>query len=262
MNYDYDYFCDNMTVGSKIEYGSNHFRESHGMAQSHTITGLNYSIYLPLYSWVAGNKSGQWKAPGGEAFLFLELFGSFCFKTKMNREKQYFHHSDQRANGYDIRYKFIGKERDAETGFDYFGARYYASDLSIWLSVDPLSDKYPSMSAFMYTAGNPVMLVDPDGREIVDPKNGRKVTRVNGKWKTIRRVKKNGEKVYGKVSKRFVKSSQPILDDFLSTKTGTEIYNDYQNSPTKVVFDLHDSYNLDCSAQKKTKQSARIFVHL
>jgi hypothetical protein len=33
----------------------------------------------------------------------------------------------------------------------------------VWLSVDPLADKYPSMSPFMYTAGNPVMLVDPDG---------------------------------------------------------------------------------------------------
>jgi RHS repeat-associated protein len=45
-----------------------------------------------------------------------------------------------------------------------FGARYYDSGLSVWLSVDPLADKYPSMSPFMYTAGNPVMLVDPDGR--------------------------------------------------------------------------------------------------
>ena len=47
--------------------------------------------------------------------------------------------------------------------FDYFGARYYDSDLSVWLSVDPMADKYPSMSPFMYCAGNPVMLVDPDG---------------------------------------------------------------------------------------------------
>jgi len=47
--------------------------------------------------------------------------------------------------------------------FDYFGARYYASDLSVWLSVDPLSDMYPSTSPFMYVRGNPVMLVDPNG---------------------------------------------------------------------------------------------------
>jgi len=61
---------------------------------------------------------------------------------------------------------FSAKERDLETGYSYFGARYYDATLSIWLSVDPLSDKYPSMSAYMYCAGNPVMLVDPDGREI------------------------------------------------------------------------------------------------
>jgi RHS repeat-associated protein len=66
----------------------------------------------------------------------------------------------------DIRFKFTGKERDTETGFDYFGARYYASDLSVWLSVDPMAGKYPGMSAYMYCAGNPVVLVDPDGREI------------------------------------------------------------------------------------------------
>jgi hypothetical protein len=49
--------------------------------------------------------------------------------------------------------------------YNYFGARYYNSDISVWLSVDPLADKYPSMSSYMYTAGNPVMLVDPDGRD-------------------------------------------------------------------------------------------------
>jgi RHS repeat-associated protein len=63
-------------------------------------------------------------------------------------------------------YTFSAKERDTETGYSYFGARYYDADISVWLSVDPLSDKYPSMSAYMYCAGNPVMLVDPDGREV------------------------------------------------------------------------------------------------
>jgi RHS repeat-associated protein len=66
----------------------------------------------------------------------------------------------------DIRFKFTGKERDSETGMDYFGARYYEKDMSIWLSVDPLASKYPSMSPFMYCAGNPVILVDPDGKKI------------------------------------------------------------------------------------------------
>jgi RHS repeat-associated protein len=71
----------------------------------------------------------------------------------------------QRNSSWAVPYTFSGKEKDSETGYSYFGARYYDSDLSIWLSVDPLADKYPSMSAYMYVAGNPVMLVDPDGRD-------------------------------------------------------------------------------------------------
>ena len=66
-------------------------------------------------------------------------------------------------------FTFTGKEKDAETGFSYFGARYYDSDLSgLFLSVDPMADKYPSISPYAYCAWNPVKLVDPDGREIDD----------------------------------------------------------------------------------------------
>ncbi len=64
-------------------------------------------------------------------------------------------------------YTFSAKERDTETGLSYFGARYYSSDLSIWLSVDPMSEKYPSFSPYVYCANNPVKLVDPNGEEIV-----------------------------------------------------------------------------------------------
>ena len=63
---------------------------------------------------------------------------------------------------------FSAKEKDAETGLSYFGARYYSSDLSIWLSVDPMSDKYPSLSPYVYCANNPVKLVDPNGEEVGD----------------------------------------------------------------------------------------------
>ena len=60
-------------------------------------------------------------------------------------------------------YTFSAKERDLETGLYYFGSRYYSSDLSIWLSVDPMSDKYASLSPYVYCANNPVKLEDPNG---------------------------------------------------------------------------------------------------
>ncbi len=65
-------------------------------------------------------------------------------------------------------YTFSAKEKDSETGLSYFGARYYSSDLSIWLSVDPMSGKYPSLSPYVYCADNPVKLVDPNGEEVGD----------------------------------------------------------------------------------------------
>ena len=62
-------------------------------------------------------------------------------------------------------FTFSAKEKDAETGYSYFGSRYYSSDLSIWLSVDPMSDKYPSLSPYTYCANTPIKLVDPNGAE-------------------------------------------------------------------------------------------------
>ena len=61
---------------------------------------------------------------------------------------------------------FTGKEKDPETGYSYFGARYLDHELmTMWLSVDPMADKYPSISPYAYCAWNPVKLVDPDGRD-------------------------------------------------------------------------------------------------
>ena len=84
---------------------------------------------------------------------------------------QYLHYApygelveNQRVTDYDERYKFTGKERDWETGYDYFGARYWWR-AGTWLSVDPLSDKYPHISPYAYCGWNPVNKIDPDGRE-------------------------------------------------------------------------------------------------
>jgi len=60
-------------------------------------------------------------------------------------------------------YTFSAKERDLETGYSYFGARYYSSNLSVWLSVDPKSDQGPWISPYAYAFHNPMVFVDPDG---------------------------------------------------------------------------------------------------
>ena len=63
--------------------------------------------------------------------------------------------------------RFTGKEKDSESGYYYFGARYFMPNLSIWNSVDPMADKYPSLSPYNYCAWNPMRLVDPNGDSII-----------------------------------------------------------------------------------------------
>ena len=84
--------------------------------------------------------------------------------------------------------------QDLLTGYGYLprqarqahhGARYMDHELmTMWLSVDPMADKYPSISPYAYCAWNPVKLVDPDGCMIdewrIDLNTG-EVTKVGNK---------------------------------------------------------------------------------
>ena len=70
-------------------------------------------------------------------------------------------------------YKFTGKERDTESGLDYFGARFYSSTLGRWMSADwsavPIPVPYAdlgnpqTLNLFQYVENNPITGVDPDG---------------------------------------------------------------------------------------------------
>ena len=109
--------------------------------------------------------SGTWRARG---CAVLPSFGPWRGRLLLPDLHRHFqaHYSLQTANS---TYTFSAKEKDVETGLSYFGSRYYSSDLSVWLSVDPMSDKYPSLSPYTYCADNPVKLVDPNGEEIGEP---------------------------------------------------------------------------------------------
>jgi len=61
---------------------------------------------------------------------------------------------------------FTSKERDSETGLDYFGARHYTPALGRWTTVDPLADSTPEWSPFVYVNDNPIGFTDPDGRQV------------------------------------------------------------------------------------------------
>ena len=70
---------------------------------------------------------------------------------------------DEHSSSEDMPYKFNGKELDEETGLYYYGARYMDPKISMWLGVDPLREKYPSVTGYCYTMDNPIGLMDPTG---------------------------------------------------------------------------------------------------
>jgi RHS repeat-associated protein len=77
------------------------------------------------------------------------------------------------ADGTSTRYKFTGKERDTESGLDYFGARYYGSNMGRFMSPDwsPQAAAVPyaslsnpqSLNLYAYMRNNPLGGTDPDG---------------------------------------------------------------------------------------------------
>jgi len=95
-------------------------------------------------------------------------------------------------------YTFSAKERDPETGLSYFGSRYYNSDLSIWLSVDPMAGKYPHHSNYVYCSNNPIKEIDPNEEEEWDlARDGTLTKRENGRTDVdiVYATDKNGKEV-------------------------------------------------------------------
>ena len=126
---------------------------------------------------------------------------------------------------------FTGKELDRETGYGYFGARYMDYELMTgWLSVDPIADKYPSISPYAYCAWNPIKLTDPDGNHIdVVSNNDGTYTVKNGqvnKDLNIYIVDQNGER------------TGEILGTML---TKYSFFNDNNEVAAGAVINTHDN---------------------
>ena len=159
--------------------------------------------------------------------------------------------SAQDVSPYDITFTFTGKERDEETGFSYFGARYYDSDLSVlFLSVDPMADKYPNISPYAYCAWNPVKFVDPDGRDgvlIVD--TYKKTIKVKVKivfYANSSSVNSNDVKIAAKMYE------QNIKDNWCKDNMGKKWRTEYKGESYVVLFDINVS--VDNSAKMETNR--------
>ena len=92
---------------------------------------------------------------------------------------------EERNNTWNTPYLFNAKEFDEETGMYYYGARYYEPRLSLWMSVDPISNYDPrnnenyldgehnggiynsyNLYSYGYCYQSPIRLIDPNGKQV------------------------------------------------------------------------------------------------
>jgi RHS repeat-associated protein len=63
----------------------------------------------------------------------------------------------------DPRYKYTAKERDSESGYDWFEVRSYDARIGMFRGPDPLASSFPGRSPYVYAGSNPVRFFDPTG---------------------------------------------------------------------------------------------------
>jgi RHS repeat-associated protein len=72
------------------------------------------------------------------------------------------------------RFGFNGKENDNEVygegNFQDYGMRMYDTRLGRFISVDPLTRKYPELTPYQFASNGPISGIDLDGLETADPK--------------------------------------------------------------------------------------------
>ena len=101
-------------------------------------------------------------------FYFTDHLGSTTYITDRKEVAQYVAYTPYGETFKEYKnvtpYKFNGKELDQETGYYYYGARYYDPQTALWFGTDPLAHINPQVSPYVYCKSNPVCRIDLDGR--------------------------------------------------------------------------------------------------
>jgi RHS repeat-associated protein len=128
-------------------------------------------VLLTDYIYVHGSLLAQYKA--GTTFFFTrDHLGSTRLMSAIggtvSDSLDYLPYGEQIAGGTGTTRKFTGKERDAESGLDYFGARFDSSSLGRFMSPDRGAmhmENPQSLNRYSYTLNNPLLYVDPNGKD-------------------------------------------------------------------------------------------------
>jgi RHS repeat-associated protein len=135
------------------------------------------------YVYFGGKRIARVLLGGGTQYYFSDHLGSTSLVVDSNstilEDSDYWPFGREipvTAGASDLHYKFTGKERDAESGLDNFGARFDSSNIGRFMSADPFNpfalkpkqfkawiSNPQRWNKYAYALNNPVTLIDPDG---------------------------------------------------------------------------------------------------
>jgi RHS repeat-associated protein len=128
--------------------------------------------------------------------------------------------------GDEHRYGFNGMEMDdevkSERGTSYdFGARMYDPRVGRWLSRDPLAAKYAEISPYVYTINNPILLIDPNGKEVV---------LYNEKGQKVATISKAGLVIEKGMGNSAILHAYIDTKEYLKGHLETDVFSEFENS--------------------------------
>lgn len=176
--YWFNYDVDGTRVGKNMGGGTYYVFYANGPdGKTEVADEVPYGENITINLWANGDNIGQVRNNSGSVSHYYYLKDHLGdIKMVLNSGgavdsyNDYYPFGEQMpgrnlSGSSDGRYKYTSKERDVETGLDYFGARYYDSWRGQWLSVDPMEDLHPDYTPYAYVYNNPLLLIDPEGRD-------------------------------------------------------------------------------------------------
>jgi len=250
-------------------------------------------VEVEAWGEAAGDSSAniQWLVPDhlGTPRIILDQTGSFANVKRHDYlpfGEELFAGTGGRkpAMGYtpsdNIRQQFTGKERDTETGLDYFASRYYSSSLGRFTSPDSVSGSIVAphtLNLYIYVENNPLRFVDPTGHTAQEPQktndDGVDVVRItihDRMQQIIEQARKNLEESRNKL-RDFWNAPSATNTPTLLCPTGNcqsrTMYDDATaalnvaeklNSASRTAMSFHDSFEVSGSAFYVISGGARI----
>jgi len=133
-------------------------------------------------------------------------------------------------------YLYNGKELQTDFNLNWhdYGARFYDAQIGRWHVIDPMAEKYYSMSPYNYVAGNPMIYIDPNGQELIIPSDLNRLQR----WKIMRNLRVlSDDKLYYDKKTEMVMVSKQVTGKHTQ---GTTLIRELIGSSKTITIEIED----------------------